>query len=61
MEDAHIAQFNIIPDVHIFGVFDGHGGIHCFIHCFTRGIRRLTILIFFHRQGSLAIRRKTFR
>jgi len=29
MEDSHIAKFNIckdIEDVHIFGVFDGHGG-----------------------------------
>lgn len=26
MEDAHIAKFNIAPDIHIFGVFDGHGG-----------------------------------
>ena len=26
MEDAHIAQFNIAKDTHIFGVFDGHGG-----------------------------------
>mmetsp|Transcript_673 Transcript_673/g.747 ORF Transcript_673/g.747 Transcript_673/m.747 type:complete len:301 (+) Transcript_673:60-962(+) len=26
MEDSHIAKFNIVPDVHIFGVFDGHGG-----------------------------------
>lgn len=26
MEDAHISKFNIIPEVHIFGVFDGHGG-----------------------------------
>jgi len=26
MEDAHIAKFNIAEDVHIFGVFDGHGG-----------------------------------
>lgn len=26
MEDAHIAEYNIAPDVHIFGVFDGHGG-----------------------------------
>eukprot|EP00330_Aristerostoma_sp_ATCC50986_P004331 CAMPEP_0114592396 /NCGR_PEP_ID=MMETSP0125-20121206/14233_1 /TAXON_ID=485358 ORGANISM="Aristerostoma sp., Strain ATCC 50986" /NCGR_SAMPLE_ID=MMETSP0125 /ASSEMBLY_ACC=CAM_ASM_000245 /LENGTH=230 /DNA_ID=CAMNT_0001791019 /DNA_START=195 /DNA_END=887 /DNA_ORIENTATION=+ len=26
MEDAHIAKFNIAPDTHIFGVFDGHGG-----------------------------------
>ena len=26
MEDSHIAKFNIAPDVHIFGVFDGHGG-----------------------------------
>ena len=30
MEDAHIAKFNIIPDVHIFGVFDGHGGTNYF-------------------------------
>mmetsp|Transcript_10618 Transcript_10618/g.12177 ORF Transcript_10618/g.12177 Transcript_10618/m.12177 type:complete len:300 (+) Transcript_10618:58-957(+) len=26
MEDAHIAKYEIAPDVHIFGVFDGHGG-----------------------------------
>lgn len=28
MEDAHIAKFNIAPDVSVFGVFDGHGGIY---------------------------------
>jgi hypothetical protein len=27
MEDAHISKFNIAPDTHIFGVFDGHGGM----------------------------------
>ena len=28
MEDAHIASlnFNDDPDMHLFGVFDGHGG-----------------------------------
>jgi len=26
MEDAHISKFNIGQDIHIFGVFDGHGG-----------------------------------
>jgi|688.fasta_scaffold2726006_1 serine/threonine protein phosphatase PrpC len=26
MEDSHIAKDNIIPNVHLFGVFDGHGG-----------------------------------
>lgn len=26
MEDAHYAQFNLVPDVHLFCVFDGHGG-----------------------------------
>jgi len=26
MEDAHISQFNIAPDINLFGVFDGHGG-----------------------------------
>jgi len=26
MEDSHIAKFDIAPDVHVFGVFDGHGG-----------------------------------
>jgi len=26
MEDAHVAKFNIAPDTHVFGVFDGHGG-----------------------------------
>lgn len=31
MEDSHIAKFNIVPDVHIFGVFDGHGGKRPFL------------------------------
>jgi len=29
MEDAHLAKFNITGednDLHLFGVFDGHGG-----------------------------------
>ena len=26
MEDSHISQISIDPNVHIFGVFDGHGG-----------------------------------
>lgn len=26
MEDSHIAQVDIAPDTHVFGVFDGHGG-----------------------------------
>lgn len=28
MEDAHIAKFNIAPEISVFGVFDGHGGTH---------------------------------
>lgn len=26
MEDSHIAKPDIVEDVSIFGVFDGHGG-----------------------------------
>jgi len=26
MEDSHISDLNVKPDVHVFGVFDGHGG-----------------------------------
>ena len=26
MEDAIISEFDIVPGVHFFGVFDGHGG-----------------------------------
>eukprot|EP00331_Platyophrya_macrostoma_P001663 CAMPEP_0176419618 /NCGR_PEP_ID=MMETSP0127-20121128/8153_1 /TAXON_ID=938130 /ORGANISM="Platyophrya macrostoma, Strain WH" /LENGTH=214 /DNA_ID=CAMNT_0017800127 /DNA_START=34 /DNA_END=675 /DNA_ORIENTATION=- len=26
MEDAHLSQYNIAPGIHLFGVFDGHGG-----------------------------------
>jgi len=26
MEDASLAQFDIESGIHIFGVFDGHGG-----------------------------------
>jgi len=25
-EDAHIAKFNILPDISLFAVLDGHGG-----------------------------------
>lgn len=28
MEDAHIAEPNLDPDVALFAVFDGHGGIY---------------------------------
>jgi serine/threonine protein phosphatase PrpC len=34
MEDSHITHFNLIPDVHFFGVFDGHGGKKCNIDMF---------------------------
>ena len=26
MEDAEITKLNLTPDVHLFAVFDGHGG-----------------------------------
>lgn len=26
MEDSHISEFDVEPGVHVFGVFDGHGG-----------------------------------
>ena len=26
MEDAHLSIMNLLPGVHLFGVFDGHGG-----------------------------------
>lgn len=26
MEDSHIQELDIVPGVHLFGVFDGHGG-----------------------------------
>lgn len=26
MEDAHIIETDIGSDIHVFGVFDGHGG-----------------------------------
>lgn len=26
MEDAHLAIFDLIPGVSLFGIFDGHGG-----------------------------------
>lgn len=28
MEDAHISKLNLIEGVHLFAVFDGHGGTH---------------------------------
>ena len=33
MEDTHIAilNFNDNPDLDLFGIFDGHGGIYYFI------------------------------
>ena len=32
MEDAHITKFNIVPEVSLFAVFDGHGGFNT-IYC----------------------------
>jgi len=26
MEDAHISTLEFVPDISVFGVFDGHGG-----------------------------------
>jgi len=26
MEDAEISKLNFMPDLHLFAVFDGHGG-----------------------------------
>jgi len=28
MEDATIVSINVIENLHIFGIFDGHGGIN---------------------------------
>ena len=64
MEDSHIAQFNIVPDVHIFGVFDGHGGKPTFseqiflVFCSFKFDRVSDLILF--RQRSRAFRRKTF-
>lgn len=30
-EDAHIAKFNILPDISLFAVLDGHGGFPLFV------------------------------
>ena len=40
MEDAHIAtlNFNDNPDLHLFGVFDGHGGIHFSFYFYSKFI-----------------------
>ena len=27
MEDSHISQISVETNIHLFGVFDGHGGI----------------------------------
>ncbi len=34
MEDAHVYELNLAPDVSLFGIFDGHGGILCFCAAF---------------------------
>jgi len=33
MEDAHITNPNFEPDVGLFAVFDGHGGLECAKFC----------------------------
>ena len=48
MEDAHIAKFNIAPDVSVFGVFDGHGGIY--------KAKRKVLSDILNRQGSRSLR-----
>ena len=31
MEDTHIAHIDLIKGIHLFGVFDGHGGEEYFL------------------------------
>ena len=32
MEDTHIAHIDLVKGIHLFGVFDGHGGeLHIFV------------------------------
>ena len=60
MEDSHIAQFNIAPDVHIFGVFDGHGGENIFsdyyLAVFAAFNGKLYLTHNSVRQGSRSVR-----
>lgn len=32
-EDAHITAIDILPGVHFFAVFDGHGGVEVAKYC----------------------------
>ena len=41
MEDSHIAEFDLGPDIHIFGVFDGHGGMFFFFFSMKKGAKLL--------------------
>lgn len=33
MEDAHITQINLTPEIALFAVFDGHGGQEVALFC----------------------------
>lgn len=59
MEDSHVSKFNIHPNVHVFAVFDGHGGASVALYCGDNFVDILTSTEEFKNKNYAAALTKT--
>jgi serine/threonine protein phosphatase PrpC len=59
-EDAHISITDLVPGVHLFAVFDGHGGKEVAIYCERHMPKMLLASDDFHKQNYEVALRQLF-